>query len=488
MSFRKSFLGSRRGALKCFGGLTASALFGKPLVTELLAPHRAEAFARHRVSSRLAYVNHPHVQAAPQWTLLENGTLALWMLGRSSLTPLALQPADDISAQLLALFGFSTDPVNPGEGGVFLLLPSATGSYQDCVELARSAGRLNEHGQPEVTFVVVPQNSSTSAKLAGTEQNETQPFTLGLPAASAQSEEFSFLFGSCINPGVEERVQTLEAMARVQADFCFLLGDTTYFRFQDWTTKEGMLARWAENRALAAFGALGASKPILAVWDDHDFGPNDANGSFRYKEIAREAFLSHFPRDVAGVRRAQEGIQFSIKIGTTRLIFLDDRTWRDPTPWIASNGGDYLGASQFAWFQSEVAKRDYSRLIVAGGSQFYAPNPLKESYRRHAKEFGDFTAFLQDTLNVPVTFLSGDVHLTEVTALNKVFPQGGAELTSSGIGNRPASVIRAFKRLNRSTYLYDQGLTFARVTVRRDALWFEHFDANAKLLARIRFA
>ena len=29
--------------------------------------------------------------------------------------------------------------------------------------------------------------------------------------------------------------------------------------------------------------------------------------------------------------------------------------------------------------------------------------------------------------------------------------------------------------------------TFARVTVRRDALWFEHFNADSRLLGRMRF-
>jgi hypothetical protein len=446
----------------------------------------AASFQAPRAQSS-AFFQHPHLQAAPQWTFLEDGRLALWMLGRSAATRLALLPADETSERLFAAFGLSTEPKDPGPGGVFLCTAQSPGGFEGAVDIAREAGRLGPHGQPQVSFFVAPPAEETFGSLDSGTRRVGEPFTIGLPASTPHAEEFSFVFGSCINPGVEERVRTLEAMSRVKADFCFLLGDTTYYRPQDWTTKEGMLARWAENRDLKAFGALGASKPLLGVWDDHDFGPNDASGTFRNKGISREAFLSHFPRCRQGVRRDGEGIEFTLKIGSTRLVFLDNRTWRSPTPWIHSNGGDYLGASQFAWFQSLVEKRDYERLIVAGGSQFYAPNPFKETYRRHAREFARFTSLLQDTLQVPVAFLSGDVHLTEVTTLQNLFPRGGVELTSSGVGNSPVGVLRAFKRLNRSAYLYDQGLTFARVTVRQDALWFEHFNADALLLARMRF-
>jgi hypothetical protein len=424
---------------------------------------------------------HPLLQASPQWTLLEDGRLALWMLARSGAHALRLTAADTASGDLLAAAGLAREGLEPSEAGL-ILLPSPQERHPELVELARSRGALDAHGLPVVHFFV---------ESAAIPDARGPLATLSLPRAAvgsvAEVEGFSFLFGSCINPGIAERVAVLNAMALVPADFCFLLGDSTYFRPQDWNTRDGMLARWAENRALKAFAALGASKPILAIWDDHDYGPNDSTGNFPNKALSRAAFLSHFPRDVQGPAREGTGIHFTLKIGGTRLVFLDDRTWRDPTPWITRTGGAYLGDEQFRWFQDVVEMRDYSRLVVAGGSQFFAPNPFKESYRRHCHEFSEFTALLRDTLEVPVTFLSGDVHLTEVTALDGVFPHGGHELTNSGIGNNPVGVLRAFKRLNRSAYLYDRGLTFARVTVLEDAVWFDHFNAQAKLLARLRF-
>jgi hypothetical protein len=44
---------------------------------------------------------------------------------------------------------------------------------------------------------------------------------------------------------------------------------------------------------LANGGSFGQSTPIMAVWDDHDYGVNDGGGDFPAKEISRKAFL-HF--------------------------------------------------------------------------------------------------------------------------------------------------------------------------------------------------
>lgn len=472
---------SRRNTLKGLaavaGGTALARLvsytsaFAAPLFPEesTLGAPRGERGPEHFI--------HPHLQAAPQWLIQEDGSIALWMLGRDPRKALRLEPYDAQSERLLAAAGVAFgSAASPAAGGVFLSRSDAAANAGELLAFARSAGRVSVTGLPQA-FVRVNDGSDAG-----------EPIALPIPTSGLRQEEFSFVFGSCIHPGNEARMATLAAMAMVKADFCFLLGDTTYFGAQDWVNEASMLTRWQDNRSLNAFSLLGGSKPLFSVWDDHDFGPNDATGDFQNKALSRKVFLSHFPRSAAASAQDRLGIHASFKIGSTRLVFLDDRTWRAATPWVFDNGGSYLGTEQFAWFQSQVAKKDYSRLIVAGGSQFFAHNPLKEVYRRHKEEFKAFTDFLQDTLEVPVVFLSGDIHMTEVTDLRATFRHGGVELTSSGIGNTPNGVIRKLKRLNDPLYLYDGGFTFGRLRVRAEEIWFDHFNAEGLLLAQMKFS
>ncbi|HEY5907456.1 MAG TPA: alkaline phosphatase family protein, partial [Vicinamibacteria bacterium] len=73
----------------------------------------------------------------------------------------------------------------------------------------------------------------------------------------------------------EEDYGIFTAIAARQPDVMLWLGDNVYLRDMDASTRSGLLERYGHNRALVELQPLLASAHHYAVWDDHDYGPND---------------------------------------------------------------------------------------------------------------------------------------------------------------------------------------------------------------------
>jgi len=55
------------------------------------------------------------------------------------------------------------------------------------------------------------------------------------------------------------------------------------------------------------YGELNKRAPILGMWDDHDFGTNDAGSELVNKHRNRELFLDFLGESSASDRRMQKG-------------------------------------------------------------------------------------------------------------------------------------------------------------------------------------
>lgn len=112
--------------------------------------------------------------------------------------------------------------------------------------------------------------------------------------------EVSFAIGSCayVNDPPFDRPGTpygsgyeiFESIHKKNPDFMLWLGDNTYLREADWNSRTGFLHRYTHTRSLPEMQPLLASTHHYAIWDDHDFGPNDSDGSFPLKDTATEMF------------------------------------------------------------------------------------------------------------------------------------------------------------------------------------------------------
>ncbi len=76
--------------------------------------------------------------------------------------------------------------------------------------------------------------------------------------------------------------------------------------------------------------------PVIATWDDHDYGENDAGREFPFKAESKEIFLKFWSEPDPSPRREHAGIYTSYLFEDEaiekrlQVILLDTRSFRDP--------------------------------------------------------------------------------------------------------------------------------------------------------------
>src|SRR5690606_24925566 len=74
--------------------------------------------------------------------------------------------------------------------------------------------------------------------------------------------------------------------------------------------------------------------PVLATWDDHDYGVNDGGLEYPKREESQQIFLDFFGVGKDSPRRKQKGVYHAAMFGPedkrVQVILLDTRYFRSP--------------------------------------------------------------------------------------------------------------------------------------------------------------
>ena len=150
---------------------------------------------------------------------------------------------------------------------------------------------------------------------------------VSIPAAQQPIETIGF--GSCLK---QTRPQPIwESVLEKRPDVFILLGDNIYGDTQDMKKLKG---KWNDFSSISGFNKLRQNCRLLGVWDDHDYGENDAGIEFPKKAESQKIFLDflHEPKD--SERRKTPGTYDSVIIGPPgkriQFILLDTRYFRTP--------------------------------------------------------------------------------------------------------------------------------------------------------------
>ena len=194
---------------------------------------------------------------------------------------------------------------------------------------------------------------------------------------------------------------------------------------------------------------------ILATWDDHDFGENDAGKNYPFKEKSKELFLNFFEEPKKSDRRIHPGIYTSYMIEHSKMlvqiIILDCRTFRsdlklydttyidqrifrhqlDYIP-IFDEDSTFLGNEQWYWLSSELRKKADLR-IICSSTQFGISFNGYESWANYPYERDRMLEIISKTKANGVIFLSGDVHYGEISKLFNPYTYPIFDVTSSGL-------------------------------------------------------
>lgn len=275
------------------------------------------------------------------------------------------------------------------------------------------------------------------------------------PKAALHSEQTlrRIALGSC---NEQTRATPLwQPLLASDPNLLLLLGDNVYIDSNDPAKIQAGYDTLAKQEG---FAQVRAQVPILATWDDHDYGWNDADRHYPSKEESRTIMLDFFGAPADSPRRTRSGIYESWLFGPpeqrVQIILLDLR-W-NKSPWnrrgrgpIPGDGfpGSYapsfdpqstmLGEEQWAWLAQQLEVPARLRLIgsslqaLSTGSQWegWAMMPLERER-------------LFETVRASgaggVLFVSGDTHWAELARVQPV--DSGVryplyELTTSGLNH-----------------------------------------------------
>lgn len=252
--------------------------------------------------------------------------------------------------------------------------------------------------------------------------------------------EFTMALGSCafINeenydrPGTPygSHYEIFEAIAAANPDLMLWLGDNVYFREVDWNSLEGMVHRYTHSRSLPELQPLLSRCAHYAIWDDHDFGPNDSNGSFIHKDWSQQAFEMFWANPSYGLPGLQGGITGMFTWGDVDFFLLDDRYYR--TQWdIKGMEPAILGRGQVQWLIHALSTSRASFKMVCVGSQFLNTEAVYENFSRWTAERQQIIELIEANNIKGVVFLTGDRHCTELSKLTLTNGQTIYDLTVS---------------------------------------------------------
>jgi alkaline phosphatase D len=260
-----------------------------------------------------------------------------------------------------------------------------------------------------------------------------RPYTLSFTTQSlwqwrTDPPPFTFAVGSClyINEAAWDRpgkpygsdYEILTVLADARPDAMVWLGDNTYYREVDWNTAAGLQHRWTHTRSVPELQPLLGSVHHYYLWDDHDYGPNDADRSYRLKEEALSNHILFTANQLYGTSKTP-GTFSRFEWADTEFILLDDRYYRSPN-FTNSDDPDKTmwGKEQFQWLKDVLLNSRAPFKVVMNGNQVLNPIVQHEGLARFKAEYAALMTFIKTNRIPGVLFVSGDRHMTELIRLD----------------------------------------------------------------------
>ena len=251
-------------------------------------------------------------------------------------------------------------------------------------------------------------------------------------------------FGSCARQNKDQPIW--QRIIDWQPELYIGMGDNIYADTED---MDVMRAKYAQLAAKPGFAQLHRTTPMIATWDDHDFGVNDGGREYPKKEESRAIFLDFWGVPADHPRRSHSGIYGAYYYGPpgrrVQVILPDNRTFRSPLLGMSvepQDRGQYLvnpdpaatmlGAEQWDWLENELRQPADLR-IFASSTQVLADAPGYEAWINFQAEHQRLLDLIDFAQVDNLLMISGDTHYAELSKLDRGVPYPLYDLTSSGL-------------------------------------------------------
>jgi len=248
--------------------------------------------------------------------------------------------------------------------------------------------------------------------------------------------DFRMALGSC-NFIVDERFDRkvanfggkphiLTHIPKHDPDYMLWLGDNTYMRFSthwgteidrhkiaDWNSRDSMLERYTHTRSAPELQQLLSTTHHLAIWDDHDYGPDNSDRFWEHKDWSLEIFNSYWVNPPHPDPN-REGIYTQYQVADVEFFLTDDRFFRAPGHTPSFENKPFFGKAQIVWLKEELKNSTATFKVIATGSQIVSDFDKGEGFRRqYEDEFNQIINFIRTEKVEGVVFVSGDKHMSE---------------------------------------------------------------------------
>jgi len=226
--------------------------------------------------------------------------------------------------------------------------------------------------------------------------------------------EFTFAVASCMDDKWKNQ-HIWEELLSFHPDMIFLIGDVVYAdKYIPEISFDNLARRYLETIQTLPLYKKSKLVPVLAIWDDHDYGMNNGHGNFKYKQEMTKLFRDFFPLPVKHPLLSKgPGISFVLKTQKQNFLFTDGRSFQSPPE---SKNSSLWGGEQENWILQNLSKNP--TWIISGG-QILGRHQQFESFETgFPKNFKKMMNLIMKAKS-PVFFLSGDRHLSELLKIDK---------------------------------------------------------------------
>ena len=294
--------------------------------------------------------------------------------------------------------------------------------------------------------LVLPYETSFSSKKLWQWRENAPDFTIALGSCSYVSEE------ALDRPGKPygSNYFIFESIAKKNPDIMLWGGDNIYLREADWDSQTGIYHRYSHSRKIKEMQPLLAKTQNFAIWDDHDFGPNDSDRGYYNKYVTQQAFKDFWANKFYGTNSNQkEGVFSCFNWGDAEVFLLDNRFFKSPNDRITGEKV-LLGTEQMQWLIDALVSSKASFKIIVVGGQVLNTEAVFENYENYKTEKEQLLNEITTNKIKGVTFISGDRHFTELSMLKRTNSYSLYDWTVSPLTSGHGNIEKVAKEENKN--------------------------------------
>jgi alkaline phosphatase D len=181
---------------------------------------------------------------------------------------------------------------------------------------------------------------------------------------------------------------------------------------EDWRTMHKDVIRNTDAGILFA-KLVGPNFPVMSMWDDHDYGSNNADKDEPWKSIALRAYREYHPN--YGPANSSGGLWYSFRYAQSEFFVLDLRYQRDAI-WDKDDDGksmldgDEIENDQKDWLRAGLSNSTATWKFIVSSVPWNPTVMKQDSWTAYQTERTELLDYINVNNIENVIFISGDIH------------------------------------------------------------------------------